>query len=129
MFFNYNEIKYQIVLIYIVLAIDNSGFSNLTTAQVHNHGSIGNGTNNKGYLKSQNCIDIGYYGNQLENDKGIQEEAYLDSQDSIDEYIEDENEDAISYGKRTFYHKRLSLVLLLVTVAIGQEISKKLKKY
>ncbi|CAH1101836.1 unnamed protein product, partial [Psylliodes chrysocephalus] len=83
------------------LAIDNSGFSNLTTAQVHNHGSIGNGTNNKGYLKSQNCIDIGYYGNQLENDKGIQEEAYLDSQDSIDEYIEDENEDAISYGQNS----------------------------
>ncbi|XP_072375685.1 uncharacterized protein, partial [Diabrotica undecimpunctata] len=76
-------------------------------AQVHNQSGLGNGTTNgKGMLKQQNCVDTGYYGtaqinqlNQHESDKGLQEEQFLETEEVIDEYIEEETEDSISYGQ------------------------------
>ncbi|CAG9853814.1 unnamed protein product [Phyllotreta striolata] len=90
---------------YRASAIDNSRLPNLTIAQIHNQSSFGDVSvsSNKGYLKSQNCIDSSYYGNQLD-DKSVQEENYLDIQDSIDGYIEEETEDTISYGQNAIKH-------------------------
>uniref|UniRef100_A0A6P7FZK2 Uncharacterized protein LOC114332330 isoform X1 n=1 Tax=Diabrotica virgifera virgifera TaxID=50390 RepID=A0A6P7FZK2_DIAVI len=81
-------------------------------AQVHNHSGLGLGNghstaNGKGMLKQQNCVDTGYYGtaqinqlNQHESDKSLlHEEPFLDTEEVIDEYIEEETEDSISYGQ------------------------------
>ncbi|XP_056632354.1 uncharacterized protein LOC130442346 [Diorhabda sublineata] len=76
-------------------------------AQVHNHSSMGNNSvNGKTILKQPNCVDTNYYGsnqmnqlNQLENDKELQDDSYLETEEPIEEYIEEETEGSISYGQ------------------------------
>ncbi|KAG5866601.1 hypothetical protein JTB14_009267 [Gonioctena quinquepunctata] len=73
-------------------AIDNTSLPSLTVAQVHNH--------------NRKCVDAGYYiQNQLENKTSVEyngcsvpEEAYLEVQESIESYVEEETEDSVAYG-------------------------------
>ncbi|XP_074033427.1 unc-13 isoform X10 [Leptinotarsa decemlineata] len=89
-------------------AIDITSLPSLTVAQVHNHNSLAENGQSKGFLKQQNCVDTSYYvQNQLESQTDIKaveyngtvpEEAYLEIQESVESYVEEETEGSVAYG-------------------------------
>ncbi|CAG9815352.1 unnamed protein product [Phaedon cochleariae] len=88
-------------------ALENTNPSSLTVAQVHNHNSLGS---NKTFMKQLSCVDNGYYmqgqfdgmkDSQMTYGSLGQEDSYLEVQESVESYVEDETEDSVAYGSNT----------------------------
>lgn len=85
----------------------------MTVAQVHNQITVRNSVPTRGLVKQQKSIDNSYYDqdqagneetNYLDSYKyTAHEENYLETQESVESYVEEETDDTITNGKLLSY--------------------------
>ncbi|XP_018570699.1 protein unc-13 homolog B [Anoplophora glabripennis] len=98
-------------------AIPNSVLPSVTVAQVHNNTSLRTSSQNRGMLKQQDSVDGSFYQQQAQNrlvdersnfvdpysEYGDHESNYLETQESVESYVEEETDGTITNGVNTDY--------------------------
>lgn len=106
-------------------AIANIVLPGVTVAQVHNNTSLRTSSQNRGMLKQQDSVDSSFYQQQAQgrvvdeknnyvdiySDYLNHDSNYLEAQESVESYVEDEAEDTVTNG--TYYLHTEALFLIL----------------